>query len=491
MNSRVKYIFAATLFIFAAVFSRAQTITTLLTNGPATNRINLLLFAEGYRTNQQAQFTNDARATVSNLLATPPYSEYSNYFNAFAIGVPSTNSGANHSATGNTNLSYFNASYNSLGLTQLVTIPPNDRDATYSKGKGKIEALLTNASLYTNQLALATNLLSKFTATNRFLILVVNDALYGGSGQPPTNTDAYPLAVTSLGSAGGIPAYDIIAHESGHTFANLADEYTNAFPSFVPVERANVTTNTVLANIPWKAWIEEGIDIPTPPGFGLESYVGVWAGAEYQATNWFRPRFDCKMNHLGQGFCEICSEAIIKGCAQRLRLLENLFPATNNPVLTTTQTLAFNFARLQPSTHNLRVQWFTNGLPANGQTNVTYTFNPAAFTNGNHTLRAAVWDDTALVRTDPTKILSNTYTWNLTIGVTSLTLTNARWRTNNQFTCAVAGTALNGLVMQATTNLALTNGWLNLSTNTLTNGVFNFTNTPGATPRRYYRALGL
>ena len=490
MNSRVQSIFATALCLFAAVVCRAQTITTILTNGPATNRINLILFAEGYKTNQLAQFTNDARATVSNLLMTAPYSEYTNYFNAFAIAVPSTNSGANHSATGNTNLSYFNASYNSLGLTQLITIPPNDRDATYSKGKGKLEALLTNAALYTNQLSLATNLLPKFTATNRFLILVVNDSLYGGSGQPPTNTDAYPLAVTSLGNAGGVPAYDIIAHESGHTFASLADEYTNAFPGFVPVERANVTTNTVLANIPWNAWIEEGIEIPTIDS-GFNSYVGLFPGAEYQTTNWFRPRYDCKMNHLGQGFCEICSEAIIKGCAQRLRLLENIFPASNNPVLTSTQTLTFNFTRLQPSTHNLLVQWFTNGTAATGQTNPAYTFNPAAFTNGNHTLRVALTDPTPLVRTDPAHVLSNSLVWNLTLGVTSLQLTNARWRTNGQFTCAVAGVALNGLVMQATTNLTLTNNWLNLSTNALTNGVFLFTNTPGAIPRRYYRALGL
>jgi hypothetical protein len=490
MNSRVK-IFIGVAWLFAALAVRAQTITTLRTNGPATNRINLILFAEGYRTNQQAQFTNDAAATVSNLLATAPYADYSNYFNAFAIGVASTNAGANHSATGNTNLSYFNASYNSLGLTQLITIPPNDRDATYSKGKGKIEALLTNVSLYTNQLALATNLLAQLNSSNRFLILIVNDSLYGGSGQPPTTNDAFPLAVTSLGSAGTVPARDIIVHESGHTFAGLADEYTNAFAGFTPVERPNATTNTVLANIPWKAWIDEGIDVPTPTGMGLESFVGVWAGAEYQITNWFRPRYDCKMNHLGVGFCEICSEAIVKGCHQRLRFLENLFPATNNPVLTTTQTVAFSFTRLQPSTHSLLVQWFTNGVAANSQTNATFTFNPAQFTNGNHTVRAAVWETTTLVRTDPNLILSNSQTWNLTLGVTSLQLTNARWRTNGQFTCAVAGTALHGLVMQATTNLAVTNGWLNLSTNALTNGVFLFTNTPGALPRRYYRALGL
>ncbi|MFM2082755.1 MAG: hypothetical protein RL380_1446 [Verrucomicrobiota bacterium] len=485
---RAQKFFAIVSLCWLALTARAQTITTLRTNGPADNRINLIFFAEGYRTNQLAQFTNDAALAASNLLATAPYSDYSNYFNAYAISVPSTNSGANHSASGNTNLTYFSATFNSV--SNSITIPPNDRSASYNLGKGKIANLLTNFALYTNQLSLATDLLPKIFTTNRLLIVLVNDAQSGGSGTPTSVSDTLAFCVASPVNA------QTVVHETGHAFASLADEYTNAYPGFVPVERANATTNLILANIPWKNWIDSGVadfGFPTPTtNVSLYSAVGVWQGAQYNVTGWYRPKLDCIMNQLGTvGFCEICSEAIIKSCYQGLRPFENIFPATNNPTLTTTQALTFSLTKLQPPTHNLLVQWFTNGVAAPNQTNTSFTFLPSKFTNGNHTVRAAVRDTTALVLNDPAKNLSNSVVWNVAYGVTSLQLTNPRWLTNGQFSCTVTGTALNGLVLQASTNLNLTNAWTPIATNALTNGVFNFTNNPGALPRRFYRALGL
>ena len=86
------------------------TLTTLFTNGPTANRINLVVLSEGYTTGQLGQFLIDAGNAVSNLLAAPPYFEYSNYFNAFAISVASAQSGSDH-YTPSTSLvnTYFNS----------------------------------------------------------------------------------------------------------------------------------------------------------------------------------------------------------------------------------------------------------------------------------------------------------------------------------------------------------------------------------------------
>ena len=73
---------------------------TILTNGPVSNRLNIVVLSEGYTSNQLAQFLVDATNAVNALLSHPPYQEYSNYFNAFAIKVASNQSGSAHPTDG-------------------------------------------------------------------------------------------------------------------------------------------------------------------------------------------------------------------------------------------------------------------------------------------------------------------------------------------------------------------------------------------------------
>ncbi len=479
---------AATSAVAAlTVINYTPTLTTISSNGVPTNRINLILLAEGYRTNELTQFLVDAANVASNLLATPPFDEYRNYFNTYAISVASTDSGSDH-YTPSVSLknTYFNSSYDSYNLPQLVTIPPNDRDANPANGTAKIQNLLTNAAVYLNQ-PWATTLLPRITPTNRLVILVVNDPSYGGSGQPPEETNPLPIAVTSLGTSGGVAALDIIAHESGHTLADLADEYSTTFPGHVPTEHANATTQTNFNLIPWKSWINNGVPLPTPDTVEYSGFVGLFAGAQYQTNGWYRPKRDCKMNHLGVPFCEVCSEAIVRAINRKVRLLETYTPATNNNSLTasTDPAIPFTVTPLQPTTHSLNLQWFTNGVAVPGATATTYLFNPLRFTNGPATLQVRGIDATPLVRTDPGNVLSNAVSWNVNIALTRLQLVTPRWLTNGQFTFAITGAAPYGYVVQATTNFLQ---WTPIATNPPLNGGLNFTNAAGF-PHRFFRTI--
>ncbi len=69
------------------------------------------------------------------------------------------------------------------------------------------------------------------------------------------------------------------------------------------------------------------------------------------------------MGSLGVPFCSVCSEALVLAIYQRVRPVDGFSPASTNFSVTTTQALAFSLALLQPATHNLNVQWFTNGVP--------------------------------------------------------------------------------------------------------------------------------
>ena len=113
------------------------TIQTVLANGPISNRLNLVILSEGYTANQLAQFLVDATNAVNVLLSHPPYQEYRNYVNAFAIKVASTESGSDHPYYGQYRDTYFNSTYDSVA-DYLITIPAG------STGQGRVDALLAD-----------------------------------------------------------------------------------------------------------------------------------------------------------------------------------------------------------------------------------------------------------------------------------------------------------------------------------------------------------
>ena len=326
------------LFAFAA---SAQSIQQIFTNGPAATRINIVFLSEGYTAAQLGQFPTDARSVLSQLLNTPPFSLYSNYFNAFAISVASTQAGSDH-YTPTTNLvnTYFNSTYDSYGIQRLITIPPNDRDSNAAHGEGKV-----------------TTLLQTLMPQYDIVALIVNDSVYGGSGGT--------FLLTSINSS----APEIAVHELGHSFAKLGDEYSSPFPGYPDTEEPNTTTQTNRSLIKWRAWILDSTPIPTPEISLYLDAVGLFEGAHYHATGWYRPKFNCKMNHLGVPFCEVCAETLVKSMYGQIRPIESFSPGTNTLItLTNSSTTNLSVVSLMPSGGSVGIQWFTNNIPVPGAT---------------------------------------------------------------------------------------------------------------------------
>ncbi len=355
--------------------------STLVANGPVSNRLNIVFFSEGYTNNQSAQFLDAATNAAIALLSHPPYQEYRSYFNAYAIFVASRQSGSSHPADGITNNTYFGSTYDLDD--RLIIMPPG--------GQAKVEALL-----------------STFLPQCRLPVLLVNDPVPGGS-------DGFDkTAITSVGPA-TLETMDILTHETGHVLANLGDEYTNAHPGFPNTEEPNTTRETRSAYIKWRTWIDSGTPLPTPPTAPYAEVIGLFQGAHYHVSGWYRPKFDCAMNHKEMPFCEVCKEALVKAIYQSVRPVDSFTPANTRVSLSSTQTGVFTLSALQPATHNLCAQWFADGLPVAGATNFLFT-PPPALTSGGHLISALVQDTTALVRNDPAGLLSQTLTWTVNGG---------------------------------------------------------------------------
>ena len=443
---------------------------TILTNGPVSNRLNIAVLSEGYTTNQLAQFSVDASNAVSALLSHQPYQEYRTYFNAYAIKVASNQSGSTHPVDGTTNNTYFDSIYDPVS-DRLLTIPPNWADANYNHGQGKVDALLQT-----------------FMPNCQLPILLVNDLYYEGGSD-----GFYKTAIASTGALlYEMPPWPpgMLTHETGHVLANLSDEYTytNAYAGAPSTEGWNTTQQTNRTLIKWNAWISTNTPIPTADSAG-DGVLGLFQGAQYHPTNWYRPELNCAMNAVGVPFCSVGSEALVLAIYQRVRPVDSFAPASTNITVTTTQALAFSVALLQPATHSLNVQWFTNGVLRTGATNLNFTLLPQSLAFGSNSVRAVVRDNTPLVRNDPTNLLSQTVSWTITNNIPQLRLDSPQWLAGGKFVFRMTGYAPQGAVVQSSTNLS---NWGPVVTNALVGGQLWYTNTSASgSSRKFYRATTL
>jgi hypothetical protein len=430
---------------------------TLVTNGPAAKRINLVVLSEGYTAGELPVFVNEAREAVNALLATPPFNEYRNQFNAYAIAVPSAESGSDHPARGIFRDTYFNSSFDSFGLARLLTFPPNDRNSSYADGQGKVDQLLR-----------------EFVPEHDVSVLLVNDTEYGGSGGS--------TAVFSRNAASA----ELMIHELGHSFGFLADEYSDLAAS-PGSELGNVTRETRPDFIKWRAWIPAGTPIPTPETPDYANVIGLFEGANLRPRGWFRPKADCKMRTLDRPFCEVCRQELVRAIYRVLRPIESFAPAATEWTLDPDGRLELSVRPLAPDSHPLAVQWFVGATAVPGETNASLNVTGGWLGEGEHQVRAEVSDPTPLVRVDANNSLRQSQAWTITVqrGLPLARLTPLGWDASQGFTFRVSLATTRDAIIEGSTNLL---DWLPLFTNQASQAFF-FTDLAGTTtPFRFYRA---
>lgn len=454
MDRRSTHCLAALLLLSLLTLraSAQGTLHTIVSNGPSANRYNVAVLSEGYTSAQLDQFRIDATNAINTLFTFDPYQEYRHYFNAYAIAVASAQSGSDHPAYPTSRTTYFNSSYDAYS-DYLITIPAG------SQGQGKVDALL-----------------QAFVPDCDLAILLVNDPVPGGSDG---------AAKTAISSVSGISG--ILVHETGHVVAGLGDEYTLANPGYPDTEEPNTTRETNRAKIKWKAWISQDTPVPTPPVSQYDSVVGLFEGAHYHSNGWYRPKLNCIMQSpWTPEFCEVCREATVLAFYREVRPIDLFSPGATLLSITNPAPVTFSLNLLQPASHSLSIQWSTNGTALRDATNQTFTCWPTNLSTGSNWVSAVTRDNTEMVRNDPTNLLAQTVTWRLNVNVPQLHLDSPLWLAGGKFAFRISGNAPQGFAVQAATNLLT---WTTLSTNTLANGQFWFTNSAGGpSSKNFFRA---
>jgi hypothetical protein len=379
MFSRLRSTLMTLVFVVVSVRGTlyGQVVVPLQVTGDSAKRVDIAVLGDGYTADELGKFATDVNQFLAGFFAQSPFDEYKNFLNVWRIDVASNESGADHPEQTPPVFkdTAFDATYNCAGIQRLICVS-------------------------TSKVSTAVGVLAP---SQRDLILViVNDPEYGGSGGS--------VAVASTNSA----AVELILHETGHTFAFLADEYTSQPPpcsdSIEPSE-PDATKETNRSFIKWTVWIDAATPVPT--GGTQLSVPGLYQGAKYCPTTLYRPTYDSKMRSLGRPYDQINTEQFIKRFYEYAQPIESQSPASSLISLVQGQTQQFAIATPQPATHTLDITWVLDGLPfAAGS---LATVSSGGLLTGNHTLTATVDDPTPAVRNDPQSRLTQQTTWTIMV----------------------------------------------------------------------------
>lgn len=334
------------LFIGSFCFAQVFETVPVLQNGTNDKRINIAVLGDGFTTAQLSTFVTSAQNTVNYLFTKSPYTEYKNYFNAYAIKVVSPESGVKHPGTAS-------------DVTEPVfpvSNPNNYFNSTFDNGVHRC---------YYGNTTKVTQVLAANLPDFDVAYVLGNSPEYGGCGGT--------YAFASLNSSSN----EIVVHELGHSFGKLADEYWFSGSG----ESANKTQTSNPATIKWKNWI------------GLNG-VGVYPHAE--SPSWYRPHQSCEMRYLNQQFCSVCKEAIIEKIHALVSPVDSYTPA-NSSTVNANSNVTFTVTEILPIPNTLVNSWTLNGTPL-ASTGNSVTITPSQLNNGNNTLLFSVNDNNPLLK---------------------------------------------------------------------------------------------
>ncbi len=326
-------------------------VSTLLDNGPTDNRIDIVFLGDGYTNSELGTYQDDVNNLLSPFFAELPLDDYSKFFNVHRVDVISNESGVDNDPNGVLKDTALDMGFGGGGV---------DRGLILDLDKAKLAA--NNAPDVDQILAIG------------------NSTKHGGV--------AWPSEDVGTASARTTFASEILLHEFGHSFANLADEYDYGGPvnyTGPEPEVANVSiynANEMEASqTKWYRWLDE-------------PNVGTFEGANYSEQGIYRPTENSKMRSLGQPFEQVNIEQFILTAYQVVQPIDNATPSGFYGVDDT-----FFVDPVDPVSHDLDVQWFLDEVPISGATSTTFdrasTLN---LTPGTYTLKAEVVDNTDLVR---------------------------------------------------------------------------------------------
>ena len=290
----------------------AGRVWSVIENGAPSDKVDILVIAEGYTEGELPKFHKDVERLVGKLFATEPFKSRKKDFNVRALDLVEPVSGVHRPRTHDDRRTATGVEYNIFDSERYVLTLDDHRMRDVAS-----------------------------SAPYDFLEILVNEKQYGGGG---IFNDQATACVDSAF------AEYVFVHEFGHHFAALADEYYTSPVSYETTGGSehpepwepNVTANG--AHPKWatdkdefekhsrevqkerrrlretnapesqmdKLFTEERAwDTRFLGGQTYAGKVGAFEGAAYEPRGLYRPELDCIMFTRDEvGFCRVCRKAI-------------------------------------------------------------------------------------------------------------------------------------------------------------------------------------
>lgn len=325
-RNRFAPIFEADLPAPIAVAGRARPdVVTIEEHGSLEDCVDLVFLGDGYADAERGKFLADVKRLSNSLLSSEPYSRMRERFNVRAVFTASPESGVSQPTRGIERKSALGCRYSTFGLSRYV-LTLDDRAWRDAASEAPYDAA----------------------------ILLLNSRDYGGGGI---------LQLYCVAAADSDAAEYLVAHEFGHSFAGLGDEYYTspvAYRDFakksVEPWEPNVTALLPGEELKWRARVDPSTPLPTPwrkadydglsastqslreslekealppPAiaarvsesrasilaavFAAPRQVGAYEGALYEANGLFRPELDCIMFRRDcTYYCRVCDDSVVE-----------------------------------------------------------------------------------------------------------------------------------------------------------------------------------
>ena len=375
--SNASWTFPLSAAVMAAPEDGPTGVTKIRDTGPDGNRLTIVILGDGYTASNLAagEYESDALWLGNAVEAKSPWDLLFGATNIYRIDVVSNEEGADNEILGELKDTYLNSSFWTNGVER---------------------ALALNSTGYIR----AFNAADAYVGPGQWdmILVLVNSTKYGGTGGT--------IAVSSVNSS----APEIVIHEVGHTFADLADEYESSVPGAVLGDyEPNVDLDYDLANLKWAVWVEPGSPLPTPEESSWDGVVGAFEGARYFTTGIYRPWYNCEMRSLNRQFCPVCKEAHIYEFDQLNTLIDDVTPAPAQSLNISWPGTLFESEPIPLS--GLTFEWSLDGTPVAGVTSSSFQLTPGHMNGSTQTLALKITLETDLVRQYE---ISETYTWTVT-----------------------------------------------------------------------------
>jgi hypothetical protein len=348
----------------AAPPAKVEARLVTLIGSPESPGLHWIIAGDGFTASQQAELRQTALELAKELLNAPELAAHSSVWNVHLLEAESRESGVDQAAAGR----YVDTAFDGrLGCGSNSRVACVDWD--------KVHVALLDEG-----------------APAAELTVILNTSEYVGS----SNASGIIVSRTRH-------APRIAVHEMGHRVAGLADEYVDDvvaaewMPFYFEGRFPNVTTLTDASQVPWRHWLADAV-----------TGVGLYEGAFYASSGFYRPKQDSIMRTLEASIGEVNAEAWLRAQYRALPPVSEVSPAAGQVRGVAGQTLDFEVVSAWPR-QVVSLRWFVDGSEVLGARDAT-TFRFTA-DGGDHRVEVRACDASGQIRATDAHEAESAHGW--------------------------------------------------------------------------------